>query len=57
MLGWIGRAVLDVSADKREQVKLVCYYLLGSFFSEKFAAFGLALNTGLGLERAFRSSS
>ena len=34
----------------REQLELVCLYSLGSFSSEKFAAFGLAFDTGLGIE-------
>ena len=37
----------------RKQLELVCSYSLGSFSSEKFAAFGLALDPGLGIERAF----
>ena len=36
----------------RKQLELVCSYSLGSFSSEKFAAFGLAFDAGLGIERA-----
>ena len=38
----------------REQLELVCLYSLGSFSSEKFAAFGLAFDTGLGIECAVK---
>ena len=48
-MDWSGLCCMQ-ALHLRKQLELVCSYSLGSFSSEKFAAFGLALDAGLGIE-------